>query len=76
MYRQLGVPVYPRRWFEAILDRFPDNASVTVVTMAGQPVAAGVVIAYRDSAEIAWAASVREADRLGANMYLYWSLAI
>ena len=73
-YRQLGVPVYPKRWFTAVLETFPDNASVTLVTLAGEPVAASIVINYRDSAEVAWAASVREADRLGANMFLYWTM--
>jgi len=73
-YRQLGVPVYPRRWFDAILLEFPDDASITIVSIEGSPVAAGVVIDYRDTAEVAWAASLREADRLGANMFLYWSM--
>ena len=73
-YRELGVPVYPKAWFDALLREFPDNASVTLVTIAGEPAAASVVIDYRHSAEVAWAASLREADRLGANMYLYWSM--
>jgi len=73
-YRQLGVPVYPKRWFAAVLETFPENTSITRVTMGGEPVAASLVIRYRDTAEVAWAASVREADRLGANMFLYWTM--
>lgn len=73
-YRQLGVPVYPRRWFEAILREFPESTAIHTVRMGGTVVAAGLVVEHPHGDEVAWAASLRDADRVGANMFLYWSM--
>lgn len=72
--RDLGTPVYPRRFFEAIVETFPDEASVYVVDLHGKPAAAGLVLAHGATAEIPWASSLREANRAGVNMLLYWSV--
>ncbi len=37
--RNLGTPVFPRRWFASLLARFGDDAVVTTVHAAGKPVA-------------------------------------
>lgn len=73
-YRQLGVPVYPLSWFQAILQKFPDKTSVFVVYMRGKPVAASIVIGYQGVLEVPWAASLRYADKFSVNMYLYWTM--
>ncbi len=73
-YRDLGVPVYPRNWFVAILDKFPDETRVVVARLSGQPVAASLVIGYNGTMEVPWASSVRAADRIGVNMFLYWNM--
>jgi len=73
-YRDLGVPVYPLKWFRAVLERFPELTRVVLVRIAGQPVAASIVIGFNDTLEVPWASSLREADRFGVNMYLYWSM--
>ena len=73
-YRDLGVPVYPLKWFRAILQRFPDLARVFIVRVGGQPVAASIVIGFKGRLEVPWASSLRSADRYGVNMYLYWSM--
>lgn len=69
--RDLGTPVYPQRFFAAILETFARETSVFVVDLAGKPVAAGIVVAHRDTLEIPWASSLREANRAGVNMLLY-----
>jgi FemAB-related protein (PEP-CTERM system-associated) len=71
--RDLGTPVYPRSFFEAILAAFPAEAKVFVVDYEGKPAAAGIVLAYRDTLEIPWASSLREVNSVGVNMLLYWA---
>jgi FemAB-related protein (PEP-CTERM system-associated) len=72
--RDLGTPVYPRRFFAEILAAFPAQAKVFVIDIADKPVAAGFVLTHRSTAEIPWASSLREANRTGANMLLYWAV--
>ncbi|MHB8346827.1 MAG: FemAB family XrtA/PEP-CTERM system-associated protein [Acidiferrobacterales bacterium] len=69
--RDLGTPVYPRSFFEAILSAIPDSASIVLVRHRGRPVAAGFLLGFRDRLEIPWASSLREYNPLGVNMLLY-----
>lgn len=70
--RDLGTPVYARRFFAEVLRAFPDRAVLTVVRLRGRPVAAG--LSYRTGAvvEVPWASSVREFNSLCPNHLLYW----
>lgn len=72
--RDLGTPVYPKRWFAAILQSFADRSRLFVVRHRGAPVAAAFVIGYRGRLEIPWASSLREANSIGVNMLLYWNV--
>lgn len=72
--RDLGTPVYPRRFFDGVLAKFPEQARIFVVDLAGRPVAAGLVLIHRSTAEIPWASSLREANHESVNMMLYWSV--
>jgi serine/alanine adding enzyme len=72
--RDLGTPVYSRRLFAEILASFPREARLFVVSLNGKPVAAGCVLTHRGTMEIPWASSLREANREGVNMLLYWSV--
>jgi FemAB-related protein (PEP-CTERM system-associated) len=73
-YRDLGIPVYPVKWFRAILQKFPELARVFVVRAGSKPVAASIVIGFNGILEVPWASSLRSADRYAVNMYLYWSM--
>ena len=72
--RDLGTPVYPRRFFRAILERFSDGARVLVVDLKGVPAAAGLVVFDGLRAEIPWASCRTDAKPLGMNMKLYWEV--
>lgn len=72
--RDLGTPVYPVKWFAAILDRFPGHASLAVIRQHSRPVAAGLLLGHGKRVEIPWASSLREANRDGVNMLLYWAV--
>ncbi len=69
--RDLGTPVYSKRFFASILDLFPEKARITLVRHEGRAVAAGFLLGYKDKLEIPWASSLRKANPLGANMYMY-----
>lgn len=70
--RDLGTPVYPRRFFAGILDRFPDLSRLCCVYAGDRPVAASLLIGFKDRLEIPWAASLTAFNRLSPNMLLYW----
>lgn len=72
--RDLGTPVYSRRFFASMLEAFPAAARIFVVRHAGRAVAAGFVIGAAGVLEIPWASSLRRANAVGVNMLLYWSL--
>src|SRR5262249_45587976 len=71
--RDLGTPVYGRRFFETILEAFPKDARICAVYLGRQPVAAGVLYGFQTTLEVPWASSDRRYNRLSANMLLYTS---
>lgn len=72
--RDLGTPVYPGRFFAAILQRFPDYCRLVVIRHNERPAAAGFIVMYKGQAEIPWAACLADAKPLGFNMKLYWEV--
>lgn len=72
--RDLGTPVYAQSLFRSIAERLPSTARLAVVYLQGQPVAAGFTLRHGDRLEIPWASSLREFNRVGVNMQLYWSV--
>ena len=72
--RDLGTPVYPRRFFAAILERFPNECLLVVVSRAGAPAAAAFLVIADGRAEIPWAACRDDAKQAGFNMRLYWEV--
>jgi FemAB-related protein (PEP-CTERM system-associated) len=69
--RDLGTPVYAKRFFARILETFPQDARICVVSLGDTPLAAGFLYGYRSLLEIPWAASDRRFNRLAPNMLLY-----
>lgn len=72
--RDLGTPVYARRFFEEVLRAFPDRARALIVRLEGKAVAAAV--SYRTGAtmEVPWASSIRDYNALCPNHILYWKV--
>jgi serine/alanine adding enzyme len=68
--RDLGTPVYPRKFFELIFEQF-ETARCIVCYLDKTPIAAGVTIGFQDSVEIPCASSLREHNATSANMLLY-----
>jgi FemAB-related protein (PEP-CTERM system-associated) len=72
--RDLGTPVYSKRFFAAVLAAFPEQARLFVVRVADEPAAAGLVLGFGKVLEIPWASSLRRFNRLSVNMLLYWKV--
>jgi FemAB-related protein (PEP-CTERM system-associated) len=69
--RDLGTPVYAKGFFEAVMLAWFKQATLAVVRFGGRPVAAALLIGYRDMLEIPWASTLRRVNRLGVNMLMY-----
>ena len=72
--RDLGTPVLPRRFFDALPHHFDEAAVFAAVYLGGQPVAAGCGFVFGDEFEISWASSLREHNAKAPNMLLYAGL--
>jgi FemAB-related protein (PEP-CTERM system-associated) len=71
--RDLGTPVMPRAYFEAIADRLGDMAWFGVAWLGSEPVACGAGFRWGEEVEITWASSLRAHSRISPNMGLYWA---
>jgi FemAB-related protein (PEP-CTERM system-associated) len=72
--RDLGTPVYSRRFFQAVLEAFPDRTRVWIVRLEERPVAGAVSFGYRRTLEVPWAASLKAYRSLCPNNLLYWAV--
>lgn len=70
--RDLGTPVYPKRFFENMLAHFPRNTWICNVYKDGMVTASGFLVGYGNRLEIPWASSLRMFNRWSPNMLLYW----
>ncbi len=73
--RDLGTPVYAKRFFEIILNEAPGLPQLVVGRNAqGKPVAGALVLRHGQRMEVPWASTLRKANTLNANMALYWTM--
>ncbi|HEY5087454.1 MAG TPA: FemAB family XrtA/PEP-CTERM system-associated protein [Gemmatimonadaceae bacterium] len=76
--RDLGTPVMPWSFFQAVVSEFPDSALFAVAYHGATPVACGAGFSwgsgdYREF-EITWASALGEYNRISPNMLVYWEL--
>ncbi len=72
--RDLGTPVYGKRFFSEIAETFPKDSKIFIVRYQGSPVASGLVYGFRQMLEVPWAASDRRYARFAPNMLLYGAM--
>lgn len=72
--RDLGTPVYPKRFFAAILERFSEHATLVVIDHGDVPSAAAFLVIDGTRAEIPWASCRTQSKSIGLNMKLYWEV--
>lgn len=71
---QLGTPVFPRRYFQLLCERFPEECALLTVRHGDTPVAAVLSFFFNDTVMPYYAGSRREYFRQAVNDFLYWEL--
>ncbi|MCB2050873.1 MAG: FemAB family PEP-CTERM system-associated protein [Novosphingobium sp.] len=74
--RNLGTPVFPRSLFDAVLDRFGDNADILTVRSEGAPVASVLSLYHRGAVLPYWGGGTLAARHLRANDRMYYELML
>jgi FemAB-related protein (PEP-CTERM system-associated) len=72
--RNLGSPVFPRRYFELLGKAFPDEHDVTTVLHEGRPVASVLNFHFRNEVLPYYGGGTRAARALAANDFMYWEV--
>ena len=74
--RNLGTPVFPRALFDAVMDRFGDNADILTVRHGEEPVASVLSLYHRGAVMPYWGGGTRAARPLRANDRMYFELML
>ena len=72
--RNLGTPVFPRRFFANLLEEFGPACRILAVFRDRQMVAAVMTFFFRDQVMPYYGGALREAFRYAANDFMYWRL--
>jgi FemAB-related protein (PEP-CTERM system-associated) len=72
--RNLGTPVFPKRLFAAVLDRFGEDADILTVSQDGRPVASVLSLYHRGVVMPYWGGGTWVARSLRANELMYFQL--
>jgi FemAB-related protein (PEP-CTERM system-associated) len=72
--RNLGSPVFPKRYFRLLADLFPGEHDVTTVLHGEEPVAAVLNFHFRDEVLPYYGGGTRAARGLSANDVMYWEV--
>lgn len=73
-WRNLGTPLYSRRYFQTVLQTFPQNSRIFVCHRQEQPVAVALTGYFNGVVEGLWAGGGLLARQLDANYVLYWEM--
>lgn len=72
--RNLGTPVFPRRYFAALREIFGADCDVVVIREGGEPVSAVMNFYHRGTVLPYYGGGTAAARRTGANDLLYWEV--
>ena len=72
--RNLGTPVFPRRWFEGLLATFPADADATMVGNDGQDVSGVLTLHWRDEVLPYYGGGTPAARDCQAFDVMYWDV--
>ena len=74
--RNLGTPVFPRTLFEAVLDRFGDDADILTIRHGGEAVASVLSLYHAGAVMPFWGGGTPAARSLRANDRMYFELML
>ncbi len=72
--RNLGTPVFSRRYFRLLAQVFAEMLDVVTVLHEGRPVAAVMNFHFREEVLPYYGGGTRDARRLAANDFMYWEV--
>ena len=72
--RNLGTPVFSRRYFRLLAEVFPDAHDVLTVLHAGEPIAAVLNFYFRDEVLPYYGGGTARARALAGNDFMYWEV--
>lgn len=72
--RNLGSPVFPRRYFRLLAEAFPGEHDVTTVLHEGRPVSAVLNFHFRNQVLPYYGGGTAAARGLSANDFMYWEV--
>ncbi|MFL5286804.1 MAG: FemAB family XrtA/PEP-CTERM system-associated protein [Rhodopila sp.] len=72
--RNLGTPVFPRRWFEVLMTVFGRDADIVTIMNNGTPVASVMNFYFRDEVLPYYGGGTAEARACAANDFMYWEV--
>jgi len=73
-FLNLGTPVFPKRFFAAMVREFPDASIVQIVRHKGRPVASVLSMVWRDTIMPHYSGEAPGVKRLKANNFKYFRL--
>ena len=71
--RDLGTPVLPLRFFQAIARTLPEHVVFGALWAGNRPVAGQCAFVFGDTLEMVWGSSVREYNRLKVTSHIHWA---
>lgn len=72
--RNLGTPVFSKRYFRNLVDKFESDISVLMITHEGQDIAGVLSFYFRDTVLPFYGGSISVARSLKGNDFMYWEL--
>ncbi len=72
--RNLGSPVFPKRYFRLLAEAFPGEHDVTTVLRDGRPVSAVLNFHFRNEVLPYYGGGTAEAREVSANDFMYWEV--
>jgi FemAB-related protein (PEP-CTERM system-associated) len=72
--RNLGTPVFSKRFFKILLDEFGDTAEVTIIWHEGKAMAGVLSFRFRDTIQPYYGGSLPEGRQFAANNFMYWEV--
>lgn len=70
--RNLGTPVFPKRYFDALLKTFGRDCDIVTILDAREPMSAVMNFYFRDTVLPYYGGGTAGARKNGANDFLYW----
>lgn len=71
---QLGTPPYSRKLMRMIMETFPDNSCIFLVSLGKSIIGGGFTTCFNGFADMQWVATLIEYNKIAPNAFLYWSI--